>query len=413
MRIAIATFHRNLIGGVEKYLQVLLPALIGQGHEVALLHELPLEPGLERIDPPGGLPVAWCVRDLGLAEIKRLLSGWKPDVVFDQGLEHPSLEDALLELFPTVLFAHNYYGTCGTGSKCHSFPRIQPCERRFGPACAVLHYPRHCGALDPREAWQTFQRQSRRRSSLPRFRFVLVASSHMRDEYLRHGLSADRVHLVPLPGDGEPTESAEPRPQSSPERVLMISRLTPVKGGHFLIPAISHAARILQRPLKLTIAGDGPERPRLEGLAKKSDAAVEFTGWVDGQRRQELLRQTDLLAVPSLWPEPFGLVGLEAGHLGIPAVGYRVGGIPDWLIGGQTGELAPGDPPSVEGLTDAVARALGDQSHYRSLCCEAWRRSRQFTLQAHLEKLQAMLGQAQKGFAPSSLSPVAASSYSS
>jgi len=395
MRIAIATFHRNLIGGTEKYLQVMLPALIEQNHDVALLHEWPLDPERERIDRPGALPDAWCLQELGLPAILRLLSDWEPDIVFDQGLQDASLETALLDAFPTVLFAHNYYGTCGSGQKCHSFPRVQPCQRRFGPACLALHYPRHCGALDPREAWRTFRLQSHRHSCLPKFRSILVASTHMRDEFLRNGISPDKVHLVPLPAEDTASDWNRPEPRPAPSRILMISRLTPLKGGHYLVPAVARASRVLKRPLQLTIAGDGPDQSKLQRLATTCDVAVEFTGWVARERKQQLLRDTDLLAVPSLWPEPFGLVGLEAGQVGVPAVGYRVGGVPDWLLGGQTGEIAPGDPPSIEGLADAIVRALSDERHYQALCDGAWRYWRKFSVAAHLDQLQPLLARAQ------------------
>jgi glycosyltransferase involved in cell wall biosynthesis len=391
VRIVIATFHRNLVGGTEKYLQAILPALINRGHQVALLYEIPFDPMRESVDPPEASLTGWCLAELGVAAAMRAVSEWKPDVVYNQGLQDGDLEDALLDSLPTVLFAHGYYGTCGTGSKCHSFPQIRPCNRRFGPACLLLHYPRRCGALDPREAWHTYKRQAHRRARLSDYRAILVASAHMRDEFLRHGLSGDQVQLAPLPNLEIAQQSTQPEPATPPWRILMIGRLTAVKGGHYLIPAIAQASKTLNRPLKLTIAGDGPERIRLESVARRLQISVEFTGWVDTPGKIELLRKTDLLAAPSVWPEPFGLVGLEAACLGVPAVGYAVGGVPDWLVPGLTGELAPGDPPSIEGLADAIVRALRIQSHYADLCQGARQFSRNFTLEAHLAKLEPAL----------------------
>ena len=49
--------------------------------------------------------------------------------------------------------------------------------------------------------------------------------------------------------------------------------------------------------------------------------------------------------VPSIWPEPFGQVGPEAGLYGVPAAAFAVGGTPSWLTDGVNGRLAPGDPP--------------------------------------------------------------------
>jgi glycosyltransferase involved in cell wall biosynthesis len=200
---------------------------------------------------------------------------------------------------------------------------------------------------------------------------------------------------VPLPmTDGSP-EAMPPASRTPRGRILLIGRLTAVKGGHHLIQAISQASAKLGQRLTLTVAGDGPERQRLQELAQRFQVDTEFTGWVAAERKLELLRGTDLLAVPSLWPEPFGLVGLEAACQGVPAVGYAVGGIPDWLIGGQGGELAPGDPPTVQGLADAIVRAFADPDHYAELCKGAWRLSRSFSLANHLSKLEQVLSAAQ------------------
>lgn len=391
MRVLIPTFHRNVIGGTEKYLQALIPGLIERGHQVALLHEIPFDPARESITPPGRLVPTSCLADEGLDSVVRWVSEWKPDVVYNQGLQASDLENILVDRYPTVLFAHGYYGTCGTGNKCHSFPRIQPCSRRFGPACLVLFYPRRCGGLNPVPAWEIYRREVQRNARLKDYAFILVASNHMRSEYLRHGVSPDRIRIATLPlagGDGDipPSQPGPPR-----GRILLMGRLNKSKGGHYLIPAMARASRKLGQSLLLTVAGDGQERRALEHDARKHQVAAEFVGWIDARRKAELLAETDLLAVSSLWPEPFGLVGIEAGAMGVPSVGYAVGGIPDWLIPGETGELAPGDPPTVDGLADAIVRALASPEHHALLRQGARRRALRFTLEAHLATLELAL----------------------
>ena len=71
--------------------------------------------------------------------------------------------------------------------------------------------------------------------------------------------------------------------------------------------------------------------------------------------------------MPSTWPEPFGLVGLEAARAGVPAAAFDVGGIRDWLIDGQTGALAPGDPPTAAGLATAIVTCVHDESRRAAL----------------------------------------------
>ena len=150
-------------------------------------------------------------------------------------------------------------------------------------------------------------------------------------------------------------------------RIAIVGRLTPLKGAHYLIRAIPIAERTLGLRLTLDVLGIGPEEARLKALADELGVGAQFYGTVDTQTRDEVMRGADLLAVPSLWPEPFGLVGVEAGCVGLPAVGYAVGGIPEWLNAGQSGELAPGDPPTVEGLAEAIVRALQNPARHALL----------------------------------------------
>jgi glycosyltransferase involved in cell wall biosynthesis len=146
--------------------------------------------------------------------------------------------------------------------------------------------------------------------------------------------------------------------------------------------------------LTLVVAGDGAERGAMEDAARRAAVPAQFAGWVDAGVRERLMREADVLAAPSLWPEPFGLVGIEAGCVGLPAVAYRVGGIPDWLRPGESGELAPADPPTAEGLADALARALADPQRLARLGCGAWRVAGEFTAEAHLVRLEAILKEA-------------------
>jgi glycosyltransferase involved in cell wall biosynthesis len=108
------------------------------------------------------------------------------------------------------------------------------------------------------------------------------------------------------------------------------------------------------------------------------------------------MRQADLLAMPSLWPEPFGLLGPEAGCVGLPSVGYAHGGIPDWLVEGESGALAP-SPPTVEGLADAILRAISDADRHQVLRVGAWQMAQRFSAERHVRQLEAVLRQTATG----------------
>lgn len=393
MRILIANLHRHLVGGVEKYLQLLVRGLLERGHSVGLLYEVPPDPKAETIDSEEMRLPVWCSANTGVQGAQHAVTEWRPDVVYSHGVEDSTLESALLERFPTVLYAHTYFGTCVSGRKCHALPRLEPCNRRLGSACLLLYFPRRCGGLDPVTMMKMFRRQSERNTSFAKFRTILVASQHMYREFEQHGVLPDRLQMLRLPLTCDMSLFPE-RSESRRDRILFVGRLVDVKGVHHLIPAIAEAASRLGRPLHLTVAGDGSQRAMLQQLASRMQVKVDFVGWVDDQQKRKLMETADLLAVPSLWPEPFGLVGIEAGSVGLPAAGYAVGGISDWLITGESGELASGDPPTVRGLSEAIVRALVDERHYDQLRRGAWRTAGRFTLESHLNGLEAVLGAA-------------------
>jgi glycogen(starch) synthase len=112
--------------------------------------------------------------------------------------------------------------------------------------------------------------------------------------------------------------------------------------------------------VRLVIAGQGPERAALEGLAANLGigAAVDFPGLISPSAVPALLNTASAVLVPSNWFEPFGLVALQAAQMGRPVVASRVGGLQDLVLDGQTGLLV--EQGSVEALAAAIAILLAD-----------------------------------------------------
>ena len=397
LRIALVNWSRGIAGGTERYLAALAPRLVAAGHAVAAVCEEDAAPGAATLDS-GDPRVEVAIG--GAERAMRFLRGWAPDVLYVHGLQSIETERALVAAFPAVLFAHSYYGTCATGFKRHTRPALAMCARTLGAACLPLDYLRGCGVRDPATLWRSYRRQAERRALLDDYRSVAVASRHMRDEYARHGVPDERLVILPLPPTDIVPDPEPPAPRPLGDHIVFLGRLTDLKGGAHLIAAVARASVVLGRPLKLVVAGTGPEESEWRALAEQLRVPTEFPGFVDGTRRTALLRSADCLAVPSLWPEPFGLTGIEAGCVGVPAVAYAVGGIPEWLTPGVTGELAPGDPPTVEGLADALLRALGGADHRARLARGAWETARRFSMERHLAQLEPILAAAAHGPGP-------------
>jgi glycosyltransferase involved in cell wall biosynthesis len=407
MRIAVVNWSRRSLGGAETYLAGILPGLVGAGHEVAFWSEQDQPWDRERIPLPDGV-AEWCVAEVGLERALAGLRGWAPDLAFVHITTGPETEAAIMDVAPAVLFAHGYYGMCISGAKTHKRPVATPCGRPFGWGCLLHYYPHRCGGLSPVTMLREFRRNSGRNALLPSYRAVVANSRHVRDELVANGCDPGRVHALPLPVvappeyEGDSVAGASSSSRSAEWRLLFLGRMDMLKGGRTLIDALPAIRARSERPLRVTFAGDGPDRAEWERKAagvERADGgiAVEFVGWKRGAELEALWAGTDLLVVPSLWPEPFGLVGPEAGLRGVPAAAFAVGGIPDWLLDGVNGHLAPADPPTAAGLADAVGRCLHDPAVHASLRQGAREVARRFDRQAHLEALLRIFDEVVRG----------------
>jgi glycosyltransferase involved in cell wall biosynthesis len=381
MRIAFVNSHRSRIGGAETYLDTVMPALDAAGHRVSFLYMLSPAPGEQLIRLPLGIE-HWCAAETGWERTIAALIKWRADIVYVHAMDDVAGIAAVIGCAPAVLFAHSYYGTCISGHKMFSAPRPVPCERIFGPRCFAHYYPHRCGGLDPLNMIRSYRDQLTRLHLMRRCAAILTASEHMRAELLRHGFAPEIVRAMTLPvAPAEPIEAPpnlskiehEPEPEPGRAlRLLYVGRMTRLKGGPIMFDALAAAASVLQRPMKLTLAGDGTERSTWERKARRVTAsnariAIEFRGVLDGVSLDREMRSSDLLVIPSTWPEPFGLTGPEAGLRGLPAVGFSVGGIPEWLKDGINGRLAPGDPPTADGLARAIVDCVRDPAELARL----------------------------------------------
>jgi glycosyltransferase involved in cell wall biosynthesis len=372
----MATWTSRQVGGAETYLSRSIGAFVLAGHEVLLCCESDEPDDRPRFSVSPGVSTL-SVGELGAATILDRVREWDPDVIYVHGLSDPTFEEQVQSLAPAVLFAHAYYGTCISGNKAHQFPVIQPCSRRFGPACLALYYPRRCGGLNPSTFVNEYLRQRSRQRLLERYAAVLTHSEHMRQEYLRHGAAGGRVFNCSVTTTNSATTPPFHAPQIAADRVrvphlVFAGRMDPLKGGGQFLRAAAIAHTQLGSPLRLTLAGDGSERDNWERTARDlasrhAGLSIHFTGWLGPAGVARLLATADILVMPSLWPEPFGLIGQEANRQGVPVVAYATGGIPEWLTDGVNGCLAPGDPPTDDGLADALARCLSDRPRHRAM----------------------------------------------
>lgn len=132
---------------------------------------------------------------------------------------------------------------------------------------------------------------------------------------------------------------------------LFLGRLSQEKGIITLMNAFKN------RPQnKLKIVGDGPLRNQLEAYKEQHGVTnIEFLGYKSGQELMDLKKNAYFVVVPSEWYENNPMAIIESYCEGVPAIGSRIGGIPEIINDGKTGYIF--EPHNTTELTEKIAKA--------------------------------------------------------
>ena len=186
-----------------------------------------------------------------------------------------------------------------------------------------------------------------------RARFHAISQS-TRDDLLRRGVAADRIHVT-YPGVDAAWFTPDPAAaRAAIPTFLYVGRLKRYKG---LETAVRAVAEVRRRgcPVRLDIAGEGGDRQRLAGLVHRLGLAeaVSFLGFVPESTKRTLLRQAWAVVLPSA-KEGWGISNIEAAACGTPALAADSPGLRESVRHEETGLLVPcGD---VAALADALQR---------------------------------------------------------
>lgn len=372
MRILHACDILQPVGGMQVYLRRLIELQIQAGNDVAVRH------GDSGAIAPAG---ARCLESNDPGAIRTFIREFNPDVVHvhDWGLPD-DIEAELSRERRLVRTLHDLSFGCSTGTRY--FRNGDLCTRSHGPGCLVAAAVKGCAhRRDPRPVLASYRRVE---TLLPRVRdtpFTIFQSAYMRSLGMSNGIPSERCAAVPC--FIEPPQGVTPvgdRPV-----VCFAGRVVPSKGFDLLLRSL---ARIEDAWERLIVAGDGWHSARCQRLAARLGIGekLELRGWTDPEGVRAAIVESRVLAVPSRWAEPFGIVGLEAMALGRPVVATRAGGIPEWLDDGETGLMVP--PNDSEAMADALSQLLTDQKFAQRLGEEGYRRVARFSPVAHLNALE-------------------------
>lgn len=167
-----------------------------------------------------------------------------------------------------------------------------------------------------------------------------------------YGVDPDRIVIW---SPGIDTELFRPLEQvrRNPREVLFVGRLNEEKGADILIDAVS---KLSDLGATLRIVGDGPARQALEGAAAQRGVTVRFDGARTPTEVARAMAAAGVLAVPSVYQEPLGLVALEGMAAGAMVVASATGGLSESVNPGTNGWLVP--PGDASRLAEAIREAI-------------------------------------------------------
>jgi glycosyltransferase involved in cell wall biosynthesis len=387
----LSDLYSPVIGGLENHVQSVSLELAGRGWDVSIATLAHPDAPSQEIDRG--------VRIHRLEGWSRLLARFyeKREWSFHPTLPDPGLARQLHELVdderPDILHAHNWaiysalaltrrpcvvmnlhdYGlVCAkrtlmrNGAFC-SGPRLAKCLR-----CAGGHYgvPKGIGLTGGLFASRALH------GRVDRF----VAASTAVARASRRWTAGRPIDIVPscVPDDREEVARAGARPSFLPPEdgyIMFVGALGRHKGLHVLLDAYR---ALPERPPLVVVGTPQPDTPTF-------DADVTVALNVPNSEVMAAWARASVAVVPSVWPEPFGLVAVEAMLAGRPVVASEVGGLAD-IVTRDTGVLVP--PGDTAALTAALASLLADPDRRRELGERARARARRFTASRVTDQLE-------------------------
>jgi glycosyltransferase involved in cell wall biosynthesis len=288
---------------------------------------------------------------------------------------------------PVVYTHHNHSSYCPSGTK-YLAREGKCCDRKMSYFdCVYGHLIDECGSRRPQTILHNLQGSFGELEILKKFKIVVAANSdYVRMQLIENGFPPEQVVTLRL-SIQSPAIPTEPLTSEihQQQRILFVGRITPEKGLDWLLRSL----QLTSTNIRLDIAGEGWAKAKMEQLSRKLglEDRVTWHGWCSKEKLERLYRQCFAVVFPSIWPEPAGLITLEAYAHHRPIIASAVGGIPEYIRDGETGILV--EPNDSEALASAITCLGSDFNGSRSMgkMGHDWLHA-EFSMDTHVKHLQ-------------------------
>ncbi len=373
-------------GGAERYLIALHQALETSGNPAILV--------FGRNEPDTYLPAGKSMFVSGLdlpeaptsatAMFLSLLETQAPDLIHFHNLNNTGLITQMAASQNSVRTVHDSRLVCPLEFRLKKDGSL--CREAAGPDCLLCMNE---FGLDHREASARLSQTLAEIEATKKLAVILTPSNYIREQLLLNGFDDNQIVVLPPFLLNDPGKELAAVPETTD--LLFVGRVVQSKGLHLLLKSMAS----FPESTTLTVVGDGPDLDTNKSLARDLglENRINFVGWQSAAKLNGYYQQARMLVVPSLGPEAFGLVGLEAMAMAKPVIAFDSGGISQWLHDGTNGFLV--ESGNTQALSASINQLLSDETS-RS---EMGTRGRemietQFNRQTHVAKLLAIYHQA-------------------
>jgi glycosyltransferase involved in cell wall biosynthesis len=249
---------------------------------------------------------------------------------------------------PTVMTLHDFWGFClkntlidADNRICEDFSRCHECQTEF---------------VDNQRALPIRMRNDFMALQFAEIDAFISPSRFLADTYIRAGIPKHKMHVISNGVDVDRFSRIVKTRANGLVRFTLIGYLGEHKGVGTLLDAVTLLKE--RGSFRVNIVGDGHLRPALERQVQERGLSglVKFWGKVKHSEIEAVFRETDVLILPSIWPENQPVSITEAMACRTPVIATRLGGNPELVRDGNTGYLV--EPRSPADLARAMSRFL-------------------------------------------------------
>jgi glycosyltransferase involved in cell wall biosynthesis len=321
-----------------------------------------------------------------LDHIKYFCKKNKVDTIHVHSISNPKLLNGIFKIKPVVRSMHEPRIVCpGHGKFWRESETI--CNKPYGLHCVYHAYKEGCCNRHPKRLVAAMRNVAFETSvGKNNYKAIIVMSEYMKEEALKVGYLESQLvlnpYFTPIVRNDELINTSD----ASTKSILYVGRLSKTKGVHYLIEA-AKIILVSHTNIQIDIVGSGHDEAFFKSLIPEylSNYFV-FHGWKNQEEVNQLMHKAYILVFPSIYPEAFGISGIEAMMRAKPVIGFDVGGVSTWLKDKETGVIVP--VKNTDLFAQKLNLLLNDKNLYKKMSLEARKQAlEKFVPEVHLEGL--------------------------